>query len=171
MNLRLDDNDFCTQPFGHGARLIRSGDHLAPRSRHAESPEDFLRLIFVDLHRPSSEEAGCKSRPHSSVLEFTCSRNYRVYREHMARASERTRVSPQLIPFGNSVVGRIQNSRKQNHVVIPSPDPIGARNPSFSRLSIPERFLTSLGLTGQALLPRAIQRPPRLGLCAGLLCP
>src|SRR5580700_11254796 len=48
--------------------LVRSRDHFPPRCRHTKPPEDFLRLIFVNLH------------VHLSVLEFTCSRNYKVYR-------------------------------------------------------------------------------------------
>ncbi len=53
VDLRLHHHDFRSQLLGHGARLFGRGDHFSPGSGHAESPENFLCLIFVDLHRPS----------------------------------------------------------------------------------------------------------------------
>ena len=53
MDLRLDDNNLCSKLLRHGTRLFGRGDHFAARRRYAEFSEDFLCLIFVDLHRPS----------------------------------------------------------------------------------------------------------------------
>ena len=44
---------------GLGARLFGCGDHFSPRSGHSEPPEDFFRLVFVNLHRPSISARIC----------------------------------------------------------------------------------------------------------------
>jgi hypothetical protein len=53
VDLGFDDNDLCAQALGRSASGFGRGDHFAAGRGNAETPQDFLCLILVNLHRPS----------------------------------------------------------------------------------------------------------------------
>src|SRR5262249_33203082 len=61
MDLRLDDPLAAADVAGPIGRLFGAVGKAARRNRDAESPEDFLRLIFVDVHLQAALAscAGC----------------------------------------------------------------------------------------------------------------
>jgi hypothetical protein len=63
VDLGLDDPDRAAQLLGGFLGFAHAERGMAPRHRHAVRAQQFLGLVFVDLHRGSSFEGGAGAAP------------------------------------------------------------------------------------------------------------